>query len=171
MVAEPSSDMAVGLSSDQRTHQVSSLNPHQSRSWWGFFCSRSVQPELTPEKPQEGAGEVGEIPPGKRQKATRSRRTSLGRHSGEPRQIQSVRPAELSADTPVARPSSSWTCLASNCASLNPHCSLRWGFFCSRPVQEQRPCADGRTILRYLAQQVVTPYKVHVIAKTLASTS
>ena len=129
MVAEPSSDMAVGLSSDQRTHQVSSLNPHQSRSWWGFFCSRSVQPELTPEKPQEGAGEVGEIPPGKRQKATRSRRTSLGRHSGEPRQIQSVRPAELSADTPVGRPSSSWTCLASNCASLNPHCSLRWGFF------------------------------------------
>jgi hypothetical protein len=62
MVAEPSSDMAVGLSSDQRTHQVSSLNPHQSRSWWGFFCSRSVQPELTPEKPQEGAGEVGENP-------------------------------------------------------------------------------------------------------------
>jgi hypothetical protein len=44
-------------------------------------------------------------------------------------------------------------------------------FFCSRSVQEQRPCADGRTILRYLAQQVVTPYKVHVIAKTLASTS
>jgi hypothetical protein len=69
MVAEPSSDMAVGLSSDQRTHQVSSLNPHQSRSWWGFFCSRSVQPELTPEKPQEGAGEVGEIHPesGRRQ--------------------------------------------------------------------------------------------------------
>jgi len=63
MVAEPSSDMAVGLSSDQRTHQVSSPNPHQSRSWWGFFCSRSVQPELTPEKPQEGAGEVGEISP------------------------------------------------------------------------------------------------------------
>ena len=55
--AEPSSDTPVGLPSDQRTHQISSLNPHQSRSWWGFFCSSRVQPrsmvpaELTPATP------------------------------------------------------------------------------------------------------------------------
>src|SRR3954447_18178095 len=42
--AEPSSDTPDGLPSDQWSHQASSLNPHQSRSRWGFFCSSRVQP-------------------------------------------------------------------------------------------------------------------------------